>query len=144
MKTSMSSHAQPQRRSTFGALLALLVVLIGVVACAAKPVAPSGRPAWIDNPGLGVSASAGFHVNGRQAQEELAITRGREELAKRQGVVVNSDHSTRQSVSGEISSSVSDKQITEQVRDKEVRAVVKAKWTDPVNGVLWVWVVPGP
>ena len=33
------------------------------------------RPTWIDNPGNGASASAGTHIRGTVAQEDLAIQR---------------------------------------------------------------------
>jgi len=100
------------------------------------------RPAWINDPGDGVSASAGFHVRGTQAQEELAITRARDEFAKRYGVKVSSEQSTSQLVSGERMSSVSAKEIHEEVNQNEVKATVRAKWKDPDTGVLWVWLVP--
>ncbi|MDP2787454.1 MAG: hypothetical protein Q8O79_05200 [Pseudomonadota bacterium] len=105
-------------------------------------VKTEGRPAWINDPGEGVSASAGFHVRGGQAQEELAITRARDEYAKRYGVVVSSEHSTSQIVVGERASSVSAKEIREEVNQKEVKASVRAKWKDPDSGVLWIWLVP--
>jgi hypothetical protein len=100
------------------------------------------RPAWINDPGEGVSASAGFHVRGEQAQEELAITRARDEYAKRYGVVVSSEHSTSQYVVGERASSVSEKEIREEVNQIEVKASVRAKWKDPDSGMLWIWLVP--
>lgn len=100
------------------------------------------RPAWINDPGDGVSASAGFHVRGGQAQEELAITRARDEFAKRYGVVVSSEHATSQLVVGERVSSVSAKDIHEEVNQKEVKATVRAKWKEPDTGVLWIWLVP--
>lgn len=100
------------------------------------------RPDWINNPAAGVSASAGFHVRGERAQEELAITRARDEYAKRYGVVISSEHLTSQLVVGDRVSSVSAKEIREEVNQKEVMATVKAKWKDPDNGTLWVWLVP--
>lgn len=100
------------------------------------------RPTWINDPGDGVSASAGFHVRGTQAQEELAITRARDEYAKRYGVVISSEHLTSQLVVGDRASSVSAKEIREEVNEKEVKASVRAKWRDPSNGMLWIWLVP--
>lgn len=125
-------------------LAALVCVLL--VACAARAPAPPAsappRPAWIDNPGSGVSASAGYHVRGKQAQEELAISRAREEFAKRYGVSISSDHDIAQTTINDRTSSVSEKAIREEVRDREVKAQVKEKWWDPGSGVLWVWLVP--
>ena len=66
----------------------------------------SARPAWIDNPGNGVSASAGIHVRGKTAQEELAILRAREEFAKRFGVKIEAAQTTTTTVAGGRSSTV--------------------------------------
>ncbi|MBI5329798.1 MAG: hypothetical protein HZB71_04200 [Betaproteobacteria bacterium] len=123
----------------FAALLAGCALDGGTRPEAAKAVA---RPAWIDNPGDGVSASAGFHVRGRQAQEELAITRAREEYAKRYGVTISSEHLVQQTVADGRSATVSDKNIREEVKQQDVKAALRAKWTDPDTGVLWVWVTP--
>ena len=104
--------------------------------------AVSARPAWINDPGEGVSAAAGFHVRGTQAQEELAITRARDEFAKRYGVNISSEQATSQIVVGDRMSSISAKDIREEVQQKEVKATVRAKWNDPNTGMLWVWLVP--
>jgi hypothetical protein len=100
------------------------------------------RPAWIDKPGDGVSASAGMHVMGRVAQEELALSRAREELAKRSGVTISSEHEVQQFTQNDRSSTTASKTIREDVKDREVKAVLKGRWLDPVTGAIWVWVVP--
>jgi hypothetical protein len=109
-----------------------------------NPADSQVKPAWVDNPGEGVSASAGVHVRGRVAQEALALTRAREELAKRQGVTINSRSSTAQRVENDRMSSTSNKQIQETVSAVEVKAVVKAKWLEPGSQILWVWLIPSP
>jgi hypothetical protein len=121
--------------------------LVCLAACAMRPAGPDGaaqppRPGWIENPGNGVSSSAAFHVRGKQAQEELAISRAREEFAKRYGVTISSDHDIAQTTVNDRTSSVSEKSIREEVRDREVKAQVKEKWVDPLTGALWVWLVP--
>jgi hypothetical protein len=68
-----------------------ILLSICLMACASQTTAGNPRPVWIDNPGNGVSASAGMHVLGRAAQEELAIARARSEFAKRYGVAINAD-----------------------------------------------------
>lgn len=121
--------------------------LVFVAACATRHSGPDGfaqppRPGWIENPGNGVSSSAAFHVRGKQAQEELAISRAREEFAKRYGVTISSDHDIAQTTVNDRMTSVAEKSIREEVRDREVKAQVKEKWLDPVTGALWVWLVP--
>lgn len=100
------------------------------------------RPAWINDPGEGVSASAGFHVRGEQAQQDLAISRARDEFAKRYGVRVSSQQATSQLVVGDRMSSVAAKEIREEVNQIEVKAAVRARWKDPNTGILWVWLMP--
>ncbi len=100
------------------------------------------RPTWIDNPGNGVSASAGMHVRGPVAQEELAILRAREEFAKRFGVNIKSAQILSTTVANGRSSTVGAEVSHEDSQQIDVKAVVKAKWRDPDSDVLWVWLVP--
>lgn len=102
----------------------------------------SVRPAWIDNPGNGVSASAGMHIRGKTAQEELAILRAREEFAKRFGVSIESSQTMSTTVGGGRSSTVGAQVAREELKQSDVKAEVKAKWRDPDSDVLWVWLVP--
>lgn len=102
----------------------------------------SERPAWIDNPGNGVSASAGMHVRGKVAQEELAIFRAREEYAKHFGVTIEAAQTTATSVASGRSSTVGTQVAHEELKQSDVKAEVKAKWRDPDSDVLWIWLVP--
>ncbi|MDO8263218.1 MAG: hypothetical protein Q7T21_08320 [Gallionella sp.] len=100
------------------------------------------RPAWIDHPGNGVSASAGMHVRGKAAQEELAILRAREEYAKRFGVKIEASQTMSTTVAGGRSNTVGAHVSHEELRQADVKAEIKAKWRDPNSDVLWVWLVP--
>jgi len=123
------------------AVQAALLMLMS--ACASSSHVSSLRPEWIDNPGNGVSASAGMHVRGRAAQEELAILRAREEYAKRYGVSIQSTQSISTSVANDRSSTVGSQIANEETSQTGIKAKVKAKWLDPDTDVLWVWLVPG-
>jgi hypothetical protein len=102
----------------------------------------SSRPAWISEPGDGVSAAAGEHINGRVAQEELAIARARDELARRMGVRVSNVMNSELTLAGQTAVSSAQSQSTQQVTGAEVKAAVRAKWLDTNSGLLWVWLVP--
>ena len=129
-------------RYQFWVIQAAVLTLSGCATFPGKPSMSEGRPKWIDNPGDGASASAGIHAMGRNAQEELAVSRAREELAKRMGVTIGSEHEFLE-VADRLSSSTSAiKTVREEVKDREVKAVVKRKWVDPATGTLWVWVAP--
>ena len=121
-----------------------LVLWVSFAAACATNVKVSGdeRPTWIDNPGNGVSASAGAHVRGKVAQEELATLRAREEYAKRFGVSIQSAQTTSTTVANGRASTVGAQIAREETQQIDVKAMVKAKWRDPSNDVLWVWLVP--
>jgi hypothetical protein len=106
------------------------------------PPATNAKPAWIDNPGNGVSESAGFNVMGSAAQEELAISRARAEFANRFGVDVESVQLTQTTVHNDQASTDSQHNTQIVTSQKDVKARVKEKWRDPVNNILWVWLVP--
>ena len=122
----------------FAAILALQLS-----ACASTAtVSDNSRPAWINNPGNGVSASAGMNVRGRAAQEELATLRAREEFAKRFGVSIDSTQSMNTSVTNGRAYTVGSDTANENSRQTDVKAAVKAKWLDQERDELWVWLVP--
>jgi hypothetical protein len=120
---------------------AFLVVQLSACASSA-PVADNIQPSWINNPGNGVSASAGMNVRGRAAQEELATLRAREEFAKRFGVSINSMQSMDTSVTNGRTYTVGSDSANENSHQTDVRAVVKAKWLDQERDELWIWLVP--
>jgi hypothetical protein len=101
------------------------------------------RPDWIDNPGIGTVGSASTHVRGSYAQEELAIARARSRLAARLGVEVNSVQQIRESVANEQSSVASQKETTQEITNKTVKAFTQARWYDKERDIIYVLVVPG-
>lgn len=123
---------------------ALIVVQVALLmsACTSVSHVSNARPDWIDNPGNGVSASAGMHIRGRAAQEEMAILRAREEYAKRFGVSIQSVQSISTTVANDRASTVGSQVAHEDTRQTDIKAMVKAKWRDPDSDVLWVWLVP--
>ncbi len=123
-------------------LLATLISFLLSACVTSVKEAATERPAWIDNPGNGVSASAGMHVRGQAAQEELAIMRARVEYAKRFGVDIQSVQTLSTTVTNSRASTVAAQSAREDSNQSNVKAMVKAKWRDPENDVLWVWLVP--
>ncbi len=123
-------------------LLATLISFLLSACVTGVKEAGTERPAWIDNPGNGVSASAGMHVRGQAAQEELAIMRARMEYAKRFGVNIESVQTLSTTVTNSRASTIAAQSAREDSNQSNVKAMVKAKWRDPENDVLWVWLVP--
>lgn len=125
---------------------ALLILLCCSFLAACKTVNNvndnNARPVWIDNPGNGVSSSAGMHIRGRAAQEQMAIQRAREEYAKRFGVSIESAQTMSTTVAGGRANTAGSQTSYEELKQSNVKAEVKAKWRDPDSDVLWVWLVP--
>lgn len=117
-----------------------LQISLWLVACAST--GDLSRPVWIDNPGKGVSASAGMHVGGRVAQEELAVLRGREEYARRFGVDIQSEQIATTTVTNDSMSTVANKVTHEATKQSGIKVKLKEKWREPDSDVLWVWLVP--
>ena len=126
------------------------ILVLSLTACASLGLGPApvtvpvvdARPAWIENPGKGVSSSAGFHVGGKVAQEELAILRGRTEYAKRFGVSIQSEQNSLTTATNNSASTVSSQSTRENTDQTGIKVMVKEKWRDTENDVLWVWLVP--
>ena len=127
-------------------LLRYVLVFMHIAALSACATGHShsfdSRPAWIDSPGNGVSASAGMHIRGRAAQEELAIERARVEYAKRFGVSIDSNQIITTNIAYDRASTVGASVAKETSRQVDIKARVKAKWLDEETDELWVWLVP--
>ena len=122
--------------------LVLLGLGLLLSACAGEQI-KQARPAWIDNPGAGASASCTTHVRGRHFQEELAVTRAREQLAARYGVKVKMTQNVKEVIINDSASVTSVKNTEQKIDNGEtVYARVKEKWHDVTRDELWVWLVP--
>lgn len=121
----------------------LFVILTG---CQTQPVAQQPAtpqtPAWIHNPGNGVVGSSVTHVKGRHFQEQLAISRARQQLAARQGVDVEYVQMSSETVTNETANTKVKRVGTEEVSTKTVKAKVVEKWVNPVTREVFVLVVP--
>jgi len=124
-----------------GLTLLLSILLICTAALFNYAIA-GDRPDWIDNPGIGVVGSAPVHVRGRHAQEELAISRARTRLAARLGVEVDSIQHISEKHTNDNSNVSSDRQTTQKISNKTVKAYTRALWHDPDRDIVYAWVIP--
>ncbi len=124
-----------------GLTLLVNILFIGTAALFNYAIAED-RPDWIDNPGIGVVGSAPVHVRGRHAQEELAISRARIRLAARLGVEVDSIQRISEKHANDTSSVSSDRQTTQKISNKTVKAFTRALWHDPDRDIVYAWVIP--
>lgn len=112
------------------------------IACQSDAVKKNARPGWISNPQQGAVGSCATHLMGRHAQEEVAIALARTRLAASMGVTV--DHiQTIDLSAGNMVSNVSLDSTTQQViKNKTVKAHVKAIWYDQPRDTIWAWLYP--
>ena len=122
-------------------ILTITLTLL-ITACRSEPLKPLAQPDWINNPGQGAVGSSTTHVRGRHYQEDLAISRAREKLAAQLGVQISSIQTIKERVVNDKSYVTSDKQIDQSIKNKEVKAYVRATWHDTRSDELWVWVYP--
>lgn len=113
-----------------------------ITACDSDSVKPLVKPGWINNPEQGAVGSSTTHVKGRHYQEDLAISRARERLAARYGVEISSVQTITERVINDKAYVTSNKQIDQAIKNKEVKAHVRATWHDTHQDQLWVWVYP--
>ncbi|MDH3342528.1 MAG: hypothetical protein OEM07_02275 [Gammaproteobacteria bacterium] len=118
------------------------ILIFMVSACGSNTVKPENKPDWINNPEQGAVGSSTTHVRGRHYQEDLAISRARERLAARYGVEISSIQTISERIVNDNAYVTSDKQIDQAIKNKEVKAQVRATWHDTNSDELWVWVYP--
>lgn len=124
-----------------GGCLVSIFVLSLLAGCVHQP-AKNAVPEWLYNPEIGVVASCGFHIGGRYQQEECAIQRGRERLAAEKGVEINSVSVMKEQVVNDHSSVVMNKQTVSAVKNKTIKARVRAFYYDVPRDEYYVWIVP--
>jgi hypothetical protein len=117
-------------------VLLLSLPLFSLAGCA------QARPEWIDNPGKGAVGSSPMHVFGKQAQEELAITRARIRLAARLGVVINSVQQIKETVTNDQGSVTSERKTTEEISQEAIRSVIQNIWHDLERDIIYALVIP--
>lgn len=113
------------------------------------PVAPpaaGGRPSWVMNPGAveGKVAGVGIakpHINGRQAQRQLAIQRAIDEIAHQMGVSVTSMQKLSTVGASDHATTSMESYSFQTTSGKVVTAVAKAWWYDEANEELYVWMI---
>ena len=122
-------------------LLISLFCLIAI-SCQSGNSKDAGRPGWIENPKNGAVGSCPTHVMGRHQQEELAIDRARTRLAARYGVTVDQIKNINEQVNNDRYSVTAETISTLVIKNKEVKAHVRATWHDKAKDEMWAWVYP--
>jgi hypothetical protein len=112
------------------------------IACQSDAVKTNARPAWIGSPQQGAVGSCATHLMGRHAQEEVAITLARTRLAASMGVTIDQIQTVNMNANNTFTN-VSLNSTTKQViKNKSVKAHVRAVWYDKPRDTIWAWLYP--
>lgn len=121
-------------------LISFLCLL--AIACQSGDTKPNARPAWISNPQQGAVGSCATHLMGRHAQEEVAIALARTRLAASMGVTIDQIQTVNLSANNMTSNVRLDAATKQVIRNKTVKAHVKAIWYDQPRDTIWAWLYP--
>ena len=119
----------------FSSLILSLLVLSG---CGNNPQpAKQTKPLWTNNSegAIGVCDS---HISGNAAQEQAAMDRALQKLAKQQAVSVKTSSVSAQRENGGMYSSGFDSR-TEINANTKLNAHIKKSWRNPKNNRYFVW-----
>ena len=120
------------------------IILIGLVltGCNSTQPKPSkfDKPSWVDNAQGGAVGSCGSHMDGRAAQEEVAMNRAITQLAKekKSNVSAHSIGIEKESGIGYTSTNTKSAEVT---TNAQVSSTTKAKWRDPKSNIFYIWMV---
>ncbi|MEF3191866.1 MAG: hypothetical protein K6347_04875 [Campylobacterales bacterium] len=140
------------RVTVAGVIAGLILVGCGTLSSApavhsvTEPSAvPSRFPAWVFEPAQeGKIAGVGIakpHINGKQAQRQLAIERALDEIARQMGVQVTSIQKLSTVGTSSHATTMMESYSLQTTSGKVVTASVKAWWHDDENEELYVWMV---
>lgn len=121
-------------------LISFLCLL--TISCQSGGSKPNERPAWITNPQQGAVGSCATHLMGRHAQEEVAIAHARTRLAASMGVTIDQIQTVNLNATNMTSNVRLDAATTQVIKNKTVRAHVKAIWYDRPRDIIWAWLYP--
>ncbi|MDH5424195.1 MAG: hypothetical protein OEY29_04265 [Gammaproteobacteria bacterium] len=112
------------------------------IACQSGTIKKEARPGWILNPQEGAVGSCGTHLMGRHAQEEVAIGLARTRLAAAMGVTIDQVQTVNINASNNHSNIMLDSASTQVLKNKTVKAHVRALWYDKPRDRIWAWLYP--
>jgi hypothetical protein len=126
----------------------LILTVFLLYACTAMNVSSgglvNGKPAWFWTPNegelLGGVGEAGTHIDGLNAQRQLAVSRAIEDIARQKGVTVSSIQTVKQQATETSSSTSLDVYSIQTVSGITVTARVREFWVDPQTRRLLVWI----
>lgn len=121
-------------------LISLLCLI--AIACQSDTVKSNAKPDWISNPQQGAVGSCATHLMGRHAQEEVAIALARTRLAASMGVTIDQIQTVNINANNTFTNVSLDSTTKQVIKNKTVRAHVRAIWYDKPRDTIWAWLYP--
>lgn len=118
----------------------LLFIILFISSCTTTEANPP--PAWIEEPGAGVVGHSRMNIKGRAHQILVATARARDELAARQGVIINSEQTLAEKVKNNSANTSLTRNSQQEIKSKTVMAKVIDEWCHPKTHECWVWLMP--
>ena len=121
--------------------LASIAVLLMVTGCfGPEPKSIYTKPEWVLHPEPGVLGMAYRHGSGSIVkQKEVAMQRAREELARQKGIDISLIETKSETYVNGKSTLVTGSEGSSKTK-QTVSAHEKDSWTDPMSGIIYVWV----
>jgi len=125
----------------------LLIFSLLVISCYHVQETTNGtsKPDWFWRPNvegnIGGVGVAGPHINGINAQRELAVSRAIEDIGRQLGVKVSSVSKTASTGSKDGVQTQMETYSIQTVEGQTVRARIREFWEDPETRKLYVWMV---
>ena len=119
----------------------LFTALVFIVGCGETPKPKNPKPEWISNHSVGAVGICKTHMNGDAAQEEVAMDRALQKLAKAKNskVITSSSDSQKEKYGRYSSGHQSETSVSS---DTTVSSTEKGTWRDPRTNTYYVWMVP--
>ena len=126
-------------KALFSSLTLILLVLSGCGSAPAPKRVKVEKPAWINN-SAGAIGICDTHIDGNAKQEEVAIDRALEKLAKQEAVNVKTNSTSTQRENSGVYNSGYQSQ-TNIKANARVKASIKKSWRNPSTNRYYVWMV---
>ena len=116
-------------------------VLTGCVGTQTKPeISKFTKPEWINNSLGGAVGSCGSHMDGKAAQEKVAMDRAIASLATQKQSNVESSSTGTEKENG-LGYTTTNTNKTKVTSNAQVSSTTKATWRDPKTNIFYIWMV---
>jgi hypothetical protein len=122
-------------------LVSLFTALVFFVGCGESPKPKNPKPEWISKHSVGAVGICKTHMKGNAVQEDVAMNRALQKLAKaKKSTIKTSSTDSQKEKNGRYSSG--HESHTSVSSDTTVSAHEEGTWRDPRTNTYYIWMVP--